>query len=53
MHGKNHDMKIPKRCFKNVVYFKYLGTAVTNQNSIQEKCKKGTEFGQQLIPFGP
>jgi hypothetical protein len=33
---QNHDIKIANRCFENVAEFRYLGTAVTNQNLIQE-----------------
>jgi hypothetical protein len=30
--GQNWDIKIANRSFENVSQFKYLGTAVTNQN---------------------
>jgi ribosomal protein S2 len=39
--GQNRDIKTANRCFENVAQFKYLGTAVTNQNLIQEKIKRG------------
>jgi hypothetical protein len=32
--GRNQDIKIANRSFENVSQFKYLGTMVTNQNSI-------------------
>jgi hypothetical protein len=38
--GKNHGIKIGNRCFENVAQFRYLGTAVTNQNFIQEEIKR-------------
>jgi hypothetical protein len=38
--GQNHNIKIANRSFQNVALFKYLGTAVTNQNLIQEECKR-------------
>jgi hypothetical protein len=38
--GRNRDVKIPNRCFENVVQFKYLGTALTNQNLIHEEIKR-------------
>ncbi|PNF30305.1 hypothetical protein B7P43_G15019, partial [Cryptotermes secundus] len=38
--GKNHDIKTANRSYENVSQFKYLGTTVTDQNSIQEKIKK-------------
>jgi hypothetical protein len=37
--GQNDDIKTANRSFENVVQFKYLGTAVTNQNLIQEEIK--------------
>jgi hypothetical protein len=37
--GQNHDIKTGNRTFENVAQFKYLGTAVTNQNPIQEDIK--------------
>jgi hypothetical protein len=30
--GQNHDMTIANRSYENVAQFKYLGTAITNQN---------------------
>jgi hypothetical protein len=38
--GQNHDIKIANRCFENVTHLKYLATAVTNQNFIQEEIKR-------------
>jgi hypothetical protein len=38
--GQNRDMKIANRSFGNVAQLKYLGTAVTNQNLIQEEIKR-------------
>jgi hypothetical protein len=35
--GQSHDIKIANRSFEIVIEFKYLGTIVTNQNSIQEE----------------
>jgi hypothetical protein len=37
---ENHDIKIVNRSFENVAHFKYSGTAVTNQNLIQEQIKR-------------
>ena len=37
--GRNHSMKIDNRSFERVDEFKYLGTTLTNQNSIQEEIK--------------
>jgi hypothetical protein len=36
---KNQQIKIENRLFENVSQFKYLGTTVTNQTSIQEEVK--------------
>jgi hypothetical protein len=38
--GPNRDIKIAKRSFEIVLEFKYLGTAVTNQNLILEEINK-------------
>jgi hypothetical protein len=35
--GQSHSIKIDNRSFERVEEFKYLGTTLTNQNSIQEK----------------
>jgi hypothetical protein len=43
--GQNWDIKIANRSFENVSPFKYLGTTVTNQNSIQEEIKKRLNSG--------
>jgi hypothetical protein len=43
--GKNRDIKIANRSFENVSQFKYLGTAVTNQNLIQEEIKRRLSSG--------
>jgi L-lysine 2,3-aminomutase len=37
--GQNHDREIANRCSENVAQFEYLGTTVTNQNSIQKEIK--------------
>jgi hypothetical protein len=34
---QNYDIKRVYRYFENVAQFKYLGTAITNQNLIQEE----------------
>jgi hypothetical protein len=43
--GQNRDIKMGNRSFENVSQFKYLGTTVTNQNLIQEKCKRSFNSG--------
>ena len=37
--GRSHSMKIDNRSFEMVEDFKYLGTNLTNQNSVQEEIK--------------
>jgi hypothetical protein len=38
--GRNNDITTGNTCLENVTQFKYLGTTVTNQNSVQKKIKK-------------
>jgi hypothetical protein len=38
--GQNRDIKLANSSFENVSEFRYLGTAVTNQNLIQEEIKR-------------
>jgi hypothetical protein len=38
--GQNRDIKIANRSFENVSLFKHLGTAVSDQNLIQEEIKR-------------
>jgi hypothetical protein len=43
--GQIHGIKIANRSFENVAQFKYLGTAVANQNLIQEEIKRRLNSG--------
>jgi hypothetical protein len=43
--GRNRDIKIANRSFRNVSQFKYLGMTVTNQNLIQEEIKSRLNSG--------
>jgi len=43
--GRSHNMKIDNRPFEMVDEFKYLGTTLTNQNSIQEEIKSRLKSG--------
>jgi hypothetical protein len=42
---RSHSMKINNRTFGRVEDFKYLGTTLTNQNSIQEEIKSRLKLG--------
>jgi len=37
--GRNHSARIDNSTFEKVEVFKYLGTTLTNQNSIPEEMK--------------
>ena len=37
--GRSHSMKIGNRSIERVEEFKYLGTTLTNKNSIQEEIE--------------
>jgi hypothetical protein len=43
--GRSHSMKIYNSSFERVEEFKYLGTTITNQNSIQEEIKSRLKSG--------
>ena len=43
--GQSHSMKTDNSSFERVEEFKYLGTILTNQNSIQEEIKKKLNSG--------
>jgi hypothetical protein len=38
--GRNHNIRIDNSSFEREDEFKYLGTTLTNQNSIQEEVKE-------------
>ena len=43
--GRSHNMKIDNSFFERVEELKYLGTTLTNQNSIQEEIKSRLKSG--------
>jgi hypothetical protein len=43
--GQNHSMKIDNKSFERVEQLKYLGTTLTNRNSIQEEIKSRLKSG--------
>ena len=45
-------MKIDNSSIERVEEFKYLGTTLTDQNSIQEEIKSRLKLGNALLLFG-
>jgi len=43
--GRIHSMKADNSSIERVEEFKYFGTTLINQNSIQEKIKSGLKLG--------
>jgi len=43
--GRNHSVRIDNSTFESVEEFKYLGTALTNQNPILEEIKSRLRSG--------
>jgi len=43
--GRSHSMKIDNSSIERVEQFKYLGTTLTNQNSLQEEIKSRSKLG--------
>ena len=43
--GRNHSVRIDNNTFKRVEEFKYLGTTLTNKNSIAEEIKSRLRSG--------
>ena len=43
--GRNHSVRINNSTFERVEEFKYLGTTLTNQNSIPEEIKSRLRLG--------
>ena len=43
--GRGHSVKIDNTAIERVAEFKYLGTTITDQNSIQEEIKSRLKLG--------
>jgi hypothetical protein len=43
--GRNHSIRIDNSSFERVEELRYLGTTLTNQNSIQEEVKSRLKSG--------
>ena len=50
--GLSHTMKVDNSSIERVQEFKYLGTMLTNENSIQEEIKSRLKLGTCLLPLG-
>jgi len=50
--GRIHSMKFGNISIEGVEKFKYFGTTLTNQNSIQEEIKSRLKLGKYLLLFG-
>ena len=50
--GQNHNIKISNKSFERMKQFKYLGTTLTDQNSINEEIKSSLlSFGVESFIF--
>jgi hypothetical protein len=49
--GQNHNLGIDDKTFERVEQFQYLGTSITNQNSIQEEITSKVKSEKMLIIF--
>ena len=50
--GRIHSVRIDNSTFERVEEFKYLGTTLTNQNSIAEEIKSRLRSRKCLLSFG-
>jgi len=50
--GRIHSLRIDSNTFERVEEFKYLGTTLTNQNSIGEEIKEQIEVRKCLLSLG-
>ena len=50
--GSIHSVRTDNSTFEKVEEFKYLGTTLTNQNSIAEEIKSRLRSGSAFLSFG-
>jgi hypothetical protein len=50
--GQNGNIQVCNKSFETGKHFKYLGTTLTNQNSIHEEIKSRYEIKECLLSFG-
>ena len=50
--GWHHNIKSGNSSFERVEEFKYLGTTLTNQNSVHKEIKNRFEVRECLLSFG-
>jgi len=50
--GRSHSIKTDNSYIESVELFKYFGTTLTNQNSMQKKKKEQMEVRECLLSFG-
>jgi hypothetical protein len=43
--GQNHNIRVANDAFENVAKFKYMGTALTNQNDVHDEMKSRLNSG--------
>jgi len=50
--GRSHNMKTDNSSFERMEQFRYWGTTITNENSIQEEIKSRLKSGNAPLSFG-
>ena len=50
--GRSHNIKADNNSFERMEQFRYLGTTIKNENSIQEEIKGRLKSGNAPLSFG-